>query len=408
MTGETRTYLDYNATAPMFPAARAAFVDGLNAANPSSVHKEGRAARAMVEASRRSVAALVEADPDHLVFTSGASEAAATLLSPDWLVAEKAVRLSELALLDTDHACLREGGHFDADRVTRLPVDEAGALSIDALQRWVDRLGDGEKALLAVTHGNSETGVVQDIEGIRSIIAGRPVRFVLDVVQTAGRLPLSLGALGADAILLSGHKMGAAKGVGVMVFADQLTRPMPLIGGGGQEKGRRAGTEPVASIASFGAAAEAARSMMGGEASRQAALRDRLQSSLCAMRPDVMIIGGRAAQRLPNTVAIALPGLSAETAQMALDLAGFAVSAGSACSSGKVGRSHVIDAMIAGGLGEGAGVGAIRASFGFRTTADEIDRFVEAYVALAARIVGPVLIQADGRPQNFAPRDRAA
>ncbi len=408
MTGKTRIYLDYNATAPLLPAARAAFVEGLDAANPSSVHQEGRAARALVETARRSVSALVQADADRLVFTSGASEAAATLLSQDWLIKGEPVRFAKLAVLDTDHACVRDGGHFAAEHVTRLPVDNAGAAKIDVLVRWAEGLDDGENGLLAVTHGNSETGILQDIEAIRSAIAGRPVRFVLDVVQTAGRLPLDIGALGADAVLLSGHKLGAAKGVGAIILADPLTRPMPLMRGGGQEKGRRAGTEPVAAIASFGAAAQIARAMLGDEATRQTVLRDRLEDSLRAARPDAVILGARSPLRLPNTVAIALPGLMAETAQMALDLAGFAVSAGSACSSGKVGRSHVIDAMIAGGLDEGAADGAIRASFGPRTTADEIDRFGETYAALADRIIAPVAASAERKTCEANRQNRAA
>ena len=408
MMGGTRTYLDYNATAPMLPAARVAFVEGMNAANPSSVHYEGRAARAMVESARRSVATLVHADPDHLVFTSGASEAAAMLLSPDWLVAGEAAHLARLAVLDTDHACLRDGGHFDPAHVTRLPTNAAGALRIDSLLRWADGLGDGETGLLALTHGNSETGVLQDIEAIRLAIADRPMQFVLDVVQTAGRLPIDLATLGADAVFLSAHKLGAATGTGAMVLADSRTRPMPLLRGGGQEKGRRAGTEAVAAIASFGAAAPVVLATMVKETVRQTALRDRLEARLCAAREDIMILGESNPARLPNTTAIALPGLTAEIAQMALDLAGFAVSAGSACSSGKVGRSHVIDAMIAGGLDPAAEAGAIRASLGPLTTTDEIDRFVEAYVAVADRVVGPSFRHGDGRTRRRAERDRAA
>lgn len=409
MTAGTRTYLDYNATAPMLPAACAAFVEGMNAANPSSVHREGRSARAMVETARRSVAALLKADPENLVFTSGASEAAATLLSPDWLLAGEAAHLVRLAVLDTDHACVRDGGHFELARVTRLPTNAAGALRIDALQHWADGFEDGEIGLLALTHGNAETGVVQDIPAVRQAIADRPVKFVLDVVQTAGRMPIDLGALGADAVFLSGHKLGAAKGIGAMVLADARSRPMPLLRGGGQEKGRRAGTEAVAAIASFGAAAAAVREAMDDETLRLLSLRRRLETALLAARPDALLLGSEpSALRLPNTVAIALPGLAAETAQMALDLAGFAVSAGSACSSGKVGRSHVIDAMIAGGLDSAASGGAIRISLGPQSTADEVDRFVEAYVALADRIAGPASRLVDGETAHRAERERAA
>ena len=408
MTGETRIYLDYNATAPLLAAARGAFVEAMDAANPSSVHREGRAARAIVETARRSVAALVHAEPGNLVFTSGASEAAATLLSPDWLVDGEPLRFARLAVIDTDHACLRGGGHFAPDQVTRLPVRADGALRTEALTRWAEAFDDGETGLLALTHGNSETGVVQDIDAIRAAIEGRPVRLVIDVVQTAGRLPLDLGALGADAVLLSGHKLGATNGIGAMVLADAMTRPMPLVRGGGQEKGRRAGTEPVAAIASFGVVATLALETLHGEAARQVMLRRRLEAALRVTRPDAIILGEHSPLRLPNTVAIALPGLAAETAQIALDLAGFAVSAGSACSSGKVGRSHVLDAMIAGGLDVGAAGGAIRASFGRETMADEIDRFVEAYGTGADRVVGSAKALGGEKTHDAGRQDRAA
>ena len=398
MSGSDRLYLDYNATAPLLDAARAAFVEAMKAANPSSVHKEGRAARALVEAARRSVAGLVGAEPEDVVFTSGASEAAATLLSPDWLVDGVFCRFDRLAVLDTDHACLHSGGQFDPERVTRLPVDAAGVVRLDVLERWAEALGAeargadhvGKRVLLAITHGNAETGVVQPIATIREMLSGRPVRFVVDAVQTAGRLPLDIETLGADAVFVSGHKLGAVAGVGAMAFADPRTRPMPLLRGGGQQKGRRAGTEPVAAIASFGAAVHLAVQTLAAEAKRLETLRARLEKTLIERRSDVHILGAASPLRLPNTVAVALPGLPAETAQMALDLAGFAVSAGSACSSGKVGRSHVVGAMLNGGLDKGLADGAIRVSFGRQTSAGDLDCFVSAYGVVADWVVGPV------------------
>ncbi|MEX6507937.1 cysteine desulfurase family protein [Jiella sp. M17.18] len=381
-----RLYLDYNATAPILPEAREALAAALDAANPSSVHGEGRAARALVERARVSVARLLGAESENVVFTSGATEAAANSLTPRWLVAGVERRVSRLAVLDTDHPCLREAGGFPAEDVTRLPVDGSGAFLPGALAEWVDGLGPGETGLLALTLANSETGVVQPLDRIRAVVADKPVLLVLDVVQAVGRMPVSLAETGADALILSGHKLGAAKGVGALVLAEAATRPFALIRGGGQEGGRRSGTEPVPAIASFGAAAEVAFARGKDPAREMAARRETLERMLLTRVPGAVILG-EAAQRIPNTVAVAVPGLRAETAQIALDLAGFAVSAGSACSSGKVGRSHVVEAMAKGGLALSPQDGAIRVSFGPDTALDDLLRFADAFASLAARTI---------------------
>ncbi len=382
---QRRLYLDYNATAPLLEEARDALVAALDAANPSSVHSEGSHARALVEGARRSVARLLSCDPANVVFTSGASEAAMTALAPRWLIEGRETAIHKLAVIDTDHPCIREGGSFAADHVTRLPVDANGVVDCDALAAWAAELGEGNVGLLALTLANSETGVLQPLERIHAAIAGRPVRLVVDAVQAVGRIPLDLAGTEADALLVSGHKLGAAKGVGALVLRDSATRPFPLVRGGGQETGRRAGTEPVPAIASFGAAADVARERIEALPGRLMELRAHLEAAIRKALPGAVVLGAEA-ERLPNTVAVAFPGLRSETAQMALDLAGIAISAGSACSSGKVGRSHVVAAMAEAGLAISAEEGAIRVSFGYETSAEDLDRFVREYVGLANRV----------------------
>lgn len=382
---QRRLYLDYNATAPLLKEARDALVSALDAANPSSVHSEGRHARALVEEARRSVARLLSCDPANVVFTSGASEAAMTALAPRWLIEGRETAIQKLAVIDTDHPCIRDGGSFAADQVTRLPVDANGVVDCAALSVWASGIGEGKVGLLALTLANSETGVLQPLERIRAAITGRPVRLVIDAVQAVGRIPVDLAETGADVLLVSGHKLGAAKGVGALVLRHSTTRPFPLVRGGGQETGRRAGTEPVPAIASFGAATDVALTRLEIMPLTLMTLRRHLEAAIGRALPGAVVLGAEA-ERLPNTLAVALPGLRSETAQMALDLAGIAISAGSACSSGKVGRSHVVAAMVGAGLAISADEGAIRVSFGYETSAEDLDRFVSEYAGLAGRV----------------------
>lgn len=382
--GEPRLYLDFNAGAPLLTEARAAAVAALDAANPSSVHAEGRHSRAIVENARRAVADAVGTVPQNVIFASGATEAAAMALSPHWLINGVERRLTQLAVVETDHPCIREGGQFAAVAATRLSVDANGIVDLVAVSEFAARCDAERPGLLALTLGNSETGVVQPIDRIHAAIGGGNVRLIVDAVQALGRVPVNIADTGADALLLSGHKLGALKGVGALVLRAGSTRPLPLLRGGGQEGGRRAGTEAVAAIASLGAAVKVAMARVAAEPGRLRHLRDHLEAVIRQRLPDAVVLGARA-ERLPNTIALALPGLRAETAQIALDLAGIAVSSGSACSSGKVGRSHVIEAMVAGGLDVAAGEGALRVSFGYDTSEAELHRFADAYVALAGR-----------------------
>jgi cysteine desulfurase len=374
-----RAYLDWNASAPLSEAARTAMVGALDAANPSSVHREGRAARGLVEEARRAVAALVNGRPEHVVFTSGATEAATTLLTPDWRMGRSPLRMGRLYVCDADHPCLLSGGRFPAERVTRVGVGRDGILDLAALEAVLAAHDKAEGlALVAVHAANNETGVIQPLEEIGRIVKAAGGVLVLDAVQAAGRIPLDISAGYADYLILSSHKIGGPKGAGAIVAAADLMMPAPLVAGGGQEKGHRAGTENLAGIAGFGAAAR--ETLCGLD--RIADLRqkrDAVESVIRELVPDAVFFGAEA-PRLANTTFFAIPGMKAETAQIAFDLAGVALSAGSACSSGKVGPSHVLRAM-----GFGDGVGALRVSIGPTTGDGEIALFRKALAGIAAR-----------------------
>ena len=258
----TRAYLDYNASAPLLPTARAAMIAAHDvAANPSSVHAEGRAARRLIEDARRDVARLVNAEAGHVVFTSGATEAASTLLTPDWQMGRGAVRMGRLYVSEADHPCLLNGGRFPAAQVTRIGVDAAGIANLDALAA---ALAAHDKAdglpLVAIHAANNETGVIQPVDRIAEIVKAAGGILVIDAVQAAGRIPIDMSAGYADYLILSSHKIGGPKGVGAIVAASDLMMPKPLINGGGQEKGHRGGTENLAAIAGFGVAAREAMS----------------------------------------------------------------------------------------------------------------------------------------------------
>lgn len=378
-----RAYLDHNASAPLTAAARAAVVDALSmVANPSSVHTEGRAARRLLEDARREVAALAEAKPEHVVFMSGATEAATTLLSPHWQMGRGAVRMSRLYVCAADHPCILGGGRFAPDQVDTIGVDGEGVVDLAALRAALaghDR-SDG-LPLVAIHAANNETGVIQPLETVAAVVKEAGGVLVLDAVQAAGRIPLDMSVPCADYLILSSHKIGGPKGAGAIIAASDLMMPKPLITGGGQEKGHRAGTENLAAIAGFGAAAREAREGLG-QMDRVRALRDDVEAFLLATDPAIEIFG-RGAGRLPNTSFFSIPGLKAETAQIAFDLAGVALSAGSACSSGKVGASHVLRAM-----GRGDQAGALRLSIGLSTTPEEIDLFRTALAGILVRRAG--------------------
>lgn len=375
-----RAYLDYNASAPLRESARAAMVEALDiVGNPSSVHAEGRAARRLVEEARREVAALVGAAAANVFFTSGATEAASTLLTPDWRMGRGAVRASRLYVSAADHPCILCGGHFPPAEIEVIPVDGDGLVDLDVLKA---RLAAHDRAsgiaIVAMHAANNETGVVQPVSAIAAATKAAGGISVIDAVQAAGRIMLDMTDTCVDYFILSSHKIGGPKGVGAIVAASDLMMPAPLVRGGGQERGHRAGTENVAAIAGFGAAARAAREGLAGVAAI-AEMRDRFEATLLGHEANAEIFG-RAAPRLVNTTFFALPGVKAETAQIAFDLAGVALSAGSACSSGKVGPSHVLKAM-----GRGETAGALRVSIGHATSEQDLELFEQALAGLLAR-----------------------
>jgi cysteine desulfurase len=347
--------------------------------NPSSVHAEGRAVRRLVETARRQVAGLMGGQADRVVFTSGATEAAASLLSPDWRMGRGPLRVSRLFVTATDHPCILCGGRFASGSVSVLPVDRDGRLDLAALEAALsthDR--DSGVAMVATHAANNETGVIQPLAEIGRIARAAGALVVIDAVQAAGRFPLDISDGSADFLILSSHKIGGPKGAGAIIGASDLLMPVPLVPGGGQERGHRSGTENVAGVAGFGAAAEAVLAGLG-EMDAVRALRDRFEAAVRAIVPGATFFGA-GAPRLPNTSFFDLPGMKAETAQIAFDLAGVALSAGSACSSGRVGPSHVLKAM-----GHGDQASALRVSIGPSTGERELSMFTEALGAIVSR-----------------------
>jgi cysteine desulfurase len=380
-----RIYLDWNATAPLRPEARGAMIAALDAVgNPSSVHHEGRAARRLIEQAREQVAALVKAEPRNVVFTSGGTEANAMALSPALQTVGNKTGLARLMVSAIEHASVRAGGGFASEGTTvpieEIPVSAEGVIDLQALQC---RLGavPGIRPLVSIMAANNETGVLQPVEAAAALVHAVGGLIHVDAVQVAGRLPFDIGQSGADLVTVSAHKLGGPKGVGALIRRSAgLHIAAPLLTGGGQERGARAGTENVAGIAGFGAAATAAAAAMPTEGERMQALRDRLEVGL---RDGPTIIFGGNAERLPNTSLFAAPGIRAETAIINLDLEGFAVSSGSACSSGKVAVSHVLAAMaVPGELASGA----IRVSLGPATRENDIDRFLKTWTKLLATL----------------------
>ncbi|MBA3325920.1 MAG: aminotransferase class V-fold PLP-dependent enzyme [Rhodobacteraceae bacterium] len=333
-----RVYLDWNATTPLRPEARAAMQAAMDAVgNPSSVHAEGRAARGIVERARIAVATAFGAYPDEVIFTSGATEAAALALAG-----------RDLAAAPVEHDCVA------AWTRQALPVGRDGRVAV------ADPAGSVLQA------ANSETGVLQDLPAGLALV---------DAAQIAGKAAFAFGRTGATAALLSAHKFGGPKGAGALLLRAGASAA-PTLRGGGQETGRRAGTENLVGIAGFGAAAAAAaRDLADGVWERVAELRNILEGALASAASETIFVG-KGAAHLPNTICLATPGWKGETQVMQMDLAGFAISSGSACSSGKVRPSRVIEAM---GLGAEAASGAIRVSIGPATTEAEALAFADAW-----------------------------
>ena len=371
----SRLYLDYNATAPLRPEARAATLEALDVlGNPSSIHAEGRRARATVEEARRAVAALAGVEPRGVVFVSGGTEAANLALTPAIQAPERQGPLTRLIVSAGEHPCVLRGHRFAPEATAIAPLTPDGRLDLDALAELLTR-GEGAP-MLALQGANNETGVLQPVAEAAGLVHAAGGIVVCDGVQLPGRIDLAAAASSADFLLLSAHKLGGPKGAGALIATRRdLSIESPLLRGGGQERGGRAGTENVAAIAGFGAAARLAAGEVEREAPRLAALRDRLQARVLESAPETVVFGA-AAPRLPNTLAFAAPGAAAATLLIALDLVGVAVSSGSACSSGKVTPSHVLAAM---GVELGLAAGAIRVSFGWASRDEDVDRFAAAF-----------------------------
>ncbi|MGE0746527.1 MAG: cysteine desulfurase family protein [Rhodospirillales bacterium] len=362
-----RVYLDWNASAPAWPAAVAAATEAMSAGgNASSIHAAGQAARRRIEAARGRVAALVGARPDQVVFTAGATEANNQALR---CTGRAAVFVSAV-----EHPSVLEA----APDAVRLPVDRDGIVDLDALDR---RLAAAPgPALVSLMLANNETGVIQPVAEAAAIARRHGALVHCDAVQGPGRIAVDFAALGADLMSLSAHKLGGPQGVGALIVREPALAGR-LVHGGGQERGRRAGTENGPGIAGFGAAADAVAALGTGAAAGMAALRDGIERRIRAVAPDAVVFGA-GAPRLPNTSQIAMPGMAAETQVIAFDLDGIAVSAGAACSSGRVAAPVVLAAM---GVPDALARSAIRISLGWTTTAADTDRFVAAWEALYRR-----------------------
>jgi cysteine desulfurase len=354
--------LDANATEPLRPEARAAALAALDLpGNPSSIHAEGRAARRLLEQARATIATAFGARPQDVVLTAGGTEANA-------LAVRGLARGRRVLAGATEHPAVLRA----APDAATIPVHPDGTADLAALEAM---LAAGGPALVCLMAANNETGVLHPIAAAAALCRRHGALLHVDAVQAAGRVPVALG--GADSLAVSGHKLGGPKGGGALLLRPGL-EPEPLMAGGGQERGRRGGTEPLPAIAGLAAAALAARPEA---AAPLAHLRDAIEAGIAAIAPEARF-PGQTAPRLPNTTSILLPGIAAETQVIALDLAGIRVSAGAACSSGKVAASHVLAAM---GLGAEAGC-AIRVSLPWNAPADAAERFLAAWGAMRARV----------------------
>ena len=353
-----RTYLDHNATSPLRPSAKAAMLAALEVTgNPSSVHGEGRVARKILDDAREALARALGATAPMVVFTSGGSEANNLAL--------RGVAVDRILVSAIEHPSVIEAAKASGKPVEVVPVTAAGVIDLDALAKLLP----GPKALVSVMLVNNETGVVQPVREAAALAQAHGALVHSDAVQALGKVAVNFGLLSVDLLTVSAHKLGGPVGAGALVIRDGLA-VTPLIAGGGQELRRRAGTENIAGVAGFAAAASEKRFEVKD-------LRDRLETEL-----EEVTIFGRSRERLPNTSCFAAAGMSAETLLMAFDLEGIAISSGAACSSGKVAKSHVLSAM---GVAPELASSAIRVSLGWNSSAEDIDRFIAVWRRLRAR-----------------------
>jgi cysteine desulfurase len=374
-----RVYLDWNATTPLRPEARDAMAAAWDlCGNPSSVHAEGRQARKLVEDSRARVAGAIGAQPRNVVFTSGGTEANAAALTSG-LRRGSGLAVERLAVSAIEHASVLAGGRFPSEAIDTVGVTRSGLLDLDRLR---EMLAGRPPTLVSLMLANNETGAVQPVAEAAEMVHAAGGLLHVDAIQAFGKIPFDINEMNADLVTLSAHKIGGPKGVGAVVLAEGVLGFEPLLRGGGQELGRRAGTENVAGITGFGAAVKVAMDSRSSDAVRLERLRNRLENGLRGT-PDVIVFAD-GAPRLPNTTLFTVPGLKAETAVIGFDLAGIAVSSGSACSSGKVQPSHVLEAM---GFGPELAQGAVRLSLGWSTSDADVDRCLEAWRKLSGTLL---------------------
>jgi cysteine desulfurase len=381
-------YCDHNATSPLRPLCREAMAYALSVTgNPSSVHAHGRIARAIVEEAREYIARLVQAMPDQVIFTSGATEAnnlamrGAVEGAIDQNETEKSARITRLFVSAIEHSSVLKPAEAVAARVAgvrleTLPVNADGVLDLEALGAAL-REGKG-RALVAVMAANNETGVIQPIAEVARLCREAGALLLVDAVTAAGKIDLDAGR--CDYLTLSAHKLGGPQGAGALILNPDAPLA-PQLTGGGQQKGMRAGTENLSGIAGFGAAVTAL-SADKDEPARVAAVRDRFEAALKRALPEAVGFGAGAA-RLGNTSNFAVPGLKSETMVMALDLDGVMVSSGSSCSSGKIAPSHVLKAM---GVTDELAGAALRVSFGWNSVNEDSDAVIASLSKLAARV----------------------
>jgi len=376
-----RIYLDHNATSPLRPEARAAALAAMDTVgNPSSVHAEGRGAKALLEDARRRIARGIGTPPRNITFTSGATEAANLSLTPALRRGRETARLDLLLVGAGEHAAVLQGHRFPPEAVEQVALTPEGTLSLQALDEALARRSD-RRPMLALQLVNNETGVIQPVREAAERVHAAGGVLVCDATQAVGRIVTTFTTTGADVLFFSSHKLGGPLGAGALAVAgDETHISEKMMRGGGQEFGRRAGTENVAAISGFAAAFEAAAVGMATESLRLGDLRDRLERKIAEIAPETQFLGA-GALRASNTSAFAIPGLSAQTLLMSLDLEGVSVSSGSACSSGKVRESHVLAAM---GAPEKE---ALRVSLGWSSRKEDVEQFgmVLAKVVLRLR-----------------------
>ena len=391
-----RVYFDYNATTPLAPEAAEAVAWATRElfGNASSVHHFGQLAKAALDEARSAVAALMNADPSEIVFTSGGTEAdnfairgAAEAIEATGRRHLVASAIEHEAVLNTLKALARRGW-----RTTLVPVDQSGIVSPDRVRGAVT----DETALVSVMHANNEIGTIQPIAEIAAIAHERGAVMHTDAVQSVGKIPVDVRALGVDLLALSAHKFNGPKGAGVL-WVKRGTRLQPLLTGGKHERNRRAGTENVAAIAGLGVAARLALSKIGAEAARVAGLRDRLEVGILRAVPGVIVNGARE-DRVPNTTNISFDRVEAESLLIALDLEGVAVSTGSACSSGTLEPSHVLRAM---GFPAHRAQNSIRFSLGMFSTSAEVDHVIAILPSIVDKL--RALTRRPGTPTAVAP-----